>query len=184
MNAKRLLGWVTAGVVGLSVASVVAGSAVFAQRGERNRGYRDRRPGASTPDASWSEIDRRPDLDTRSRPGFYVWRQGNDVFVVANDRNRSRTSHYSGEISAQGDDGRLENVGGYETERDDSYGRVGDSRVRFSFHTGDGLDGVRFRVNRGRRLVLNLRADEPGRERVYLGQYKVPEQGNPLVIVK
>jgi len=205
MNRATFSRWLTTGVVGLGTILTVAGTISPAQaEGRRHPGI-FRRPGNGgyggyggpgngnngnngvgtlrrAANASWSEIDRRPDFSTNSRPGFYVWRQGDDVYVVSNDANRTRRSHFTGIVTIQG--GTLSNPGGYRTEGRDRWQQVSPSRLRFNFTTDNGLDGIKFRVNGGNRIVMNLEEGGTRVDRFYLGQYKVQTILDPLIIAK
>jgi len=191
MNNATFPKWAATGVVGLGALLTLAGTFSPAQaQGHRrygnggygNNGYGNvgarRRPA----NASWSEIDRRPDFNTDSRPGFYVWRQGDDVFIVSNDPNRTRRSRFTGTVTVQG--GTISNPGGYRTEGRDRWQQVSPNRLRFNFTTDNGLDGVKFRVNGGRRVVMHLEEGGTRVDRFYLGQYKVQTVLDPLVIAK
>ncbi len=198
MNKATLPQWLTTGVVGLGALVTVMGTVSPAQarrpgnggfrRGNGNNPYGNGNMGNSgvgvrrAANASWSEIDRRPDFNTNSRPGFYIWRQGDDVFVVSNDPNRTRRSHFTGVVTVQG--GTISNPGGYRTEARDRWQQVSTNRLRFNFTTDNGLDGVRFRVNGGRRVVINLEEGGTRVDRFYLGQYKVQTILDPLIIAK
>ena len=108
--------------------------------------------------------------------------QGDEVFVVANTPNRSFGRHLSGEVTVQG--GTLTNVQGYRTERSDRFFQQGNNRAHFTFDTSNGLDGVKFHVDGGRRIVVRLEGFDQNRDRFYLGQDKIGTTVNPLVIEK
>lgn len=201
MNKATYPKWLTTGIVGLGALMTVAGAVSPAQaQGHRrygngaygrggygnggygNNGYGNAGTRRRAVNASWSEIDRRPSFNTNSRPGFYVWRQGDDVYVVSNDPNRSRRSRFTGTATVQG--GTISNPGGYRTEARDRWQQVAPNRLRFNFTTDNGLDGVHFRVNGGSRIVMNLQESGTRVDHFYLGQYKVQTVLDPLIIAK
>jgi hypothetical protein len=175
MRTNRIMRWITVGTVTIGVIASIATLTTDASAKPPLR----RQMSAG---ASWSEIDRKPNLNTNSPAGFYIWRDRDYVYVVANDRNRSRPSHFAGTVTVQG--GSVSNLSGYETEGRDRFSKLSSNRVSFNLETGNGLDGVRFEVNGGKRIVLNLRSNDQGIEQVYLGQYKIRTVRSPLVIAK
>lgn len=191
MNTTTLPKWATTGVVALGALITVAGTISPAQAqghrrygsGNGSYGNNNSNGGARRqPNASWSEIDRRPDFNTNSRPGFYVWREGDDVFVVSNDPNRTRASRFTGTVTVEG--GSITNTGGFRTEGRDRWQQASPNRLRFNFRTDNGLDGVKFRVGGGKRVVMNLQEGGTRVDHFYLGRYKVQTTQDPLVIAK
>jgi hypothetical protein len=187
MKLNRFPKWVTAGIAGLGIMGTIATAVApamadqWGRPGNQDRGRRDRdrdrdRRNDDRRFYSWSDIDRKPSFDSRSRQGFYIWRDRDDIYIVSNDNNRSRPSRFSGEVYVE--DGSLSNVSGYETEGNDRIRKISDKRVAFSFETSNGLDGVRFRVNGGDRIFVNLNG--PGS--AYLGQNKKQTSENTLII--
>lgn len=210
MNKTTFSKWVTTGLLGLGALTLVAGSSLPAQaqgngygygRGHRragngygnngygsngygSNGYRNNGNGRARrqPNSSWSEIDRKPNFNTNSRAGFYVWREGDDVYIVSNDPNRTRGSRFTGTVTVEG--GTISNTGGYRTEGRDRWQQISSNRLRFNFRTDNGLDGVKFRVNGGHRILINLQEGGTRVDHFYLGQYKVQTVQDPLVIAK
>lgn len=80
--------------------------------------------------------------------------------------------------------GSITNPSGFRTERRDRYQQIAPNRLRFNFTTDNGLDGVRFHVNGGNRIVLNLQEGGTRVDHFYLGRYKVQTTQDPLVIAK
>jgi len=172
-------GMVAAGLIGTFAVTIGPASA----QGGYGR-YNPDRPGVQRrePNSSWSEIDKTPNFDSRSRAGFYVWREGNTVYIVSNARNRDGDTTFSGEATVQG--GSVSNVSGYRTEGDDRFRQSGDNRVSFRFTTDNGLDGVKFNVNGGRRIIIRFQSGNYGETRVFLGRDKIQTRQDPLVIAK
>ena len=181
MNTKRFSMGLTMGAVALAVLSGIAGPTQAQGYGGYGGGPAFRRPHVA-PNAGWSEIDKTPRFGTGSRPGYYVWRQGDEVFVVANTPNRPFGRRLSGEVVVQG--GSLSNVQGYQTERNDRFFQQGKNHAHFAFDVSNGLDGVKFHVDGGRRIVVRLQGFNQDGDRFFLGQDKIGTTVNPLVIEK
>lgn len=183
MNSAKLSKSTTVRIVGLAALTllVAAPVATHAQgRGRFRHGPIIVQRHQSN--ATWSEIDKTPKFNSDSRRGYYVWRQGDEVFVVANAPDRGRERRLSGDVTVRG--GKVSSVQGYKTERDDRFSQQGSNHVRFSFDTSDGLDGVKFHVDGGRRIVVRLDGFDRAGDRFFLGQDKLGTNVNPLVIEK
>lgn len=159
----------------------------------------------------WSGIDHKPNFNTDSRPGLYVWRDADDVYLVANgpgrdrdnnrDNNRNdtrrfrrngsrdnngygsnRSVRYTGEITVQG--GKISGIGGYQTDRGDRIEQVADNRVRYDFSTERGLDGVRIHVKGGQRIIISAQTEGRSQNTFYLGGNQTVVRADRLVVRK
>lgn len=183
MNAAKISTPLTVRIVGLTALALLVVAPLAAQA--QGRGRFRHGPAMMRRDlanATWSSIDKTPKFNSDSRPGYYVWREGDEVFVVANAPNRGRGRRLTGDVTVQG--GKVSHVQGYRTERGDRFSQQGDNRVRFAFDTSDGLDGVKFHVDGGRRIVVRLDGFDNLRDQFILGQQKQGIRVNPLVIEK
>jgi hypothetical protein len=182
MNTKATFKGLTTGVLALGAIAALAGFTAPAQaQGYGGNGHMFR-GGRPMPNAAWSEIDKTPRFGTNSRPGYYVWRQGNEVFVVNNSPNRQFARRFAGEVTVQG--GSLSHVDGYQTERNDQFYQQNGNHAHFAFQTSNGLDGIKFHVDGGKRIVVRLEGFDQDHDRFFLGQDKIGTTVNPLVIEK
>ncbi|HLH27206.1 MAG TPA: hypothetical protein VK066_32200 [Chloroflexota bacterium] len=116
-----------------------------------------------------------------ARGGYYIWHnEDEDTHWHIETTDRPGFNHlYTGAIRT---DGTFVNVSGVQSEGDDWVRQEGNGVLRFHFHTFSGIDGVRFSIDGGSTLAMNLfRDDAPvALDRIYLGRDGSHPRSNPV----
>ena|SRR5579871_6206114 len=124
-------------------------------------------------------------LEPGSSAGYYFWHDGSGLHLWTTDPDNVNKT-YTGTITT---DGQFGFVSLERPEGDDSYSQVGTNEIDFTFHTGDGIDGVNFDILGGGRVNLSLQTVDSGGtthqinvDNIYLGAYSVHPDHNPLSV--
>lgn len=135
----------------------------------------------------WSLAAGRPNINVTSAPGFYIWHEGNEVFIAsAGDTRQGRT--FSGNAQVRGR--VITNPRGLNNEKQDKFTQISPNRINFRFETYEATDGVRFRLTdeqvrklKRDRDFLSVSLQIEGRKtgKVYIGQRAIDVNRDPVV---
>lgn len=119
-------------------------------------------------------------FEAGSTDGYYVWQDKDGMHLRTTDSSGVYT--YSGVLRTRG---KFTDVHLVKAERDDHVEVVdGGKAVRFQFKTAEGIDGIDFHVDGGRRLYLRL--DQNGKRidpaNIFLGEDSAHPDHDPFVI--
>jgi hypothetical protein len=107
------------------------------------------------------------------RAGFYIWHNANeDTHWHVETTDPKGVSHvYTGTLTT---DGKFVNLVNVRPEGDDTITQTGDGTITFRLHTFDGIDGLKFSVDGGQHLTMDLQVDgaEAATNMIYLGRHR------------
>ena len=136
---------------------------------------------ADPPVVPWSQISG-PAFPQRQNlpPGFFIHRKGNQVVIVSHGV-KERGLVFTGRIMVEG--GTIVNPEPFALERQqkDAFKQQTPNVLDFRMLTYGKIDGVKFKVNGGQRLYIDLRLAGKPTERVFFGPKPVQVVGNPIV---
>jgi len=152
------------------------GSAVMAQ--VPRRGVRAATPGQRRQLIPWSLAVGKPEIERGHSVGFYVWHEGNNVFVATTSES-DRGLSFSGQIRSRG--GTITNPRGIKLEGKDRFRQNAPNVLGFRFDTHEAADGIKFVLNGGTRLALALRLQGSPTQHISVGPKAVETDQDPLV---
>lgn len=127
---------------------------------------------------AWSQAEGKPSFQPGRSVGFYVWHEGNTVYVVTTSES-DKGVRFGGKIIAQ--DGSIADVRGMKDEKVDKIKQPKPNEVAFHFVTHEGTDGVKFTLNGGQRLRLALQQEGHKTEHIFYGARAIEAERDPVV---
>ena len=143
---------------------------------KRQKGQADRRHHGHV--IPWSRAEGRPNIQPGRTVGFYVWHEGDRVHVVTADES-DRGRSFEGRIRAQG--GTISDVKGYLRERPDKFDLNDKGVLRFRFDTHEHVDGLKFRLTGGKRLLMYLQLAGHRTDNIFIGKNAVEAGRSPII---
>lgn len=120
-------------------------------------------------------------FDAGDTAGYRVWHNANEDthWHVETTDLKGQSHEYTGVLRT---DGTFVNVTNVLAENDDKVTQVGDHEVLFDLKTYNGIDGVRFSINGGDHLSMNLKIDgqEAPLNRIFIGHKAVHPKHDPF----
>lgn len=127
---------------------------------------------------AWSEAAGRPDIEAGRSIGFFIWHEGNTVFLKTTNE-ADKVQPFAGRITVDG--GTIAHPRRLNDERDDRLRRTGPNTLDFRFETAEGVDGLKFDLRGGQRVVFHLDFLGHPTQNIFFGGREIEAHEDPLV---
>jgi hypothetical protein len=124
---------------------------------------------------TWRDSAGRPAMGDHA--GIYIWHEGKTVYVATESEHRKNTG-----IRATLRNGRIDNVSRIHDERGDTIIQPRNNEVEFKSRTWDGRDEMRFDVDGGGQLVIDVRQPHERNRPIFVGGGDLRVDGNRVVL--
>ena len=177
MNRNKIAAGIAAATALIAVAAVPATQAL-AQFGGGRMGGRMGAPERRIPTIPWSFANSRPNLPSGRATGLFIWHDRNTVHVQTTD-NHWFGDDIRGVVEIRG--GTFDNVQSERGKADTRYHIIDDHRIAFHFNARDAeIDGFKFNIHDGNRLILHVGLDQRPTGRIYYGESKTDAGVDPV----
>jgi hypothetical protein len=133
---------------------------------------------ANAGNIAWSAASGKPKTPIGERVAFYVWHQGNTVYLYTTGVTKSGQSD-RGSFVLKG--GTISGLTRVQLENTDKLSMDGKNKVIFNFVTAEGIDGLHFKISGGTTLTLTGSFNGGAySDLIRYGKNATPSKANPV----